>query len=274
MHYPRRYEDFDRDHGGQPYSDHDDEQGTRHMADHSELVSAVRSSADRLGMSPSDLLTIMSYETGSRLDHNMWGGKNNNYLGLIQMGPEERAKYNVRPGMNVTDHVTAAENFLRDRGFKPGMGLLDAYSTVNAGRPGLYNRSDANNGGAPGTVADKVASMAGHRMRANALLGLPSDATPAASGGGLPNGGAPAVAASPTPAGAAPLSLAPSASGAGQAAAPVGDDQLSAALEGLAAIPGGLSQDQGMQPAEMQAIRYFKPDARKLAAAMARMPIG
>jgi hypothetical protein len=31
-----------------------------------------------------------------------------------------------------------------------------AYSIVNAGAPGRYNASDANNGGAPGTVADKV----------------------------------------------------------------------------------------------------------------------
>ena len=37
--------------------------------------------------------------------------------------------------------LNAAENFLRDRGVKPGMGLLDIYSTINAGRPGSYDRS-------------------------------------------------------------------------------------------------------------------------------------
>ena len=141
-----------------------------HMAN--DLVSAVRTSAARLGVNPSDLLTAMSYETGGKLDPNLWGGKGGKYLGLIQFGPEEQAKYGVKPGMPASDQVSAAENFLRDRGVKPGMGLLDIYSTINAGRPGLYDRSDASNGGAPGTVADKVATqMVGHRARANALLG-------------------------------------------------------------------------------------------------------
>lgn len=138
----------------------------------SQLVDAVRASSARLGVSPSDVLTAMSYETGGKLDPNLWGGKGGKYLGLIQFGPEEQAKYGVRPGMPLEEHVNAAENFLRDRGVKPGMGLLDIYSTINAGHPGLYDRSDANNGGAPGTVADKVATqMVGHRARANSMLG-------------------------------------------------------------------------------------------------------
>jgi hypothetical protein len=50
--------------------------------------------------------------------------------------------------------------------------MLDVYSAINAGRVGRYNASDANNGGAPGTVRDKVNSqMAGHRKKAEALLG-------------------------------------------------------------------------------------------------------
>ena len=52
------------------------------------------------------------------------------------------------------------------------MGMMDAYSIVNAGAPGRYGASDANNGGAPGTVADKVnGQMGGHREKALALLG-------------------------------------------------------------------------------------------------------
>lgn len=237
------------------------------MADHSELVGAVNASAARLGIAPSDLLTAMSYETGGKLDPNLWGGKGGNYLGLIQFGPEERAKYGVKPGMAVSDQVTAAENFLRDRGLKPGMGLLDVYSTINAGRPGLYNRSDAMNGGAPGTVADKVATMAGHRVRANSLLGVTGgDAQPT---GFSPN--APAAASAVPPAtGGAPLSLAPGA-GSAPAAAPA-DDGIATALQALAAVPAA-AQDQGIQPVEMPAIRYFKPNARALAAAMARNPL-
>ncbi len=51
------------------------------------------------------------------------------------------------------------------------MGLLDAYSIVNAGAPGLHNRSDEAAGGAPGTVKDKVdKQMAGHKAKARRLM--------------------------------------------------------------------------------------------------------
>ena len=66
-----------------------------------------------------------------------------------------------------------------------GWGLLDLYSAVNAGKVGRYNASDANNGGAPGTVADKVNSQMGaHRAKATAFLGGEFKATmPGESGG-------------------------------------------------------------------------------------------
>jgi hypothetical protein len=51
------------------------------------------------------------------------------------------------------------------------MSLTDAYSIVNAGSPGLYDATDANNGGAPGTVAEKVQGQFGpHREKAMALF--------------------------------------------------------------------------------------------------------
>lgn len=144
-----------------------------------DMRSYLMSTAANLGIHPSDLATAISYETMGRFDPNLWGGAGGKHLGLIQFGPEEQAKYGVKPDMPLSDHFGAVENFLRDRGVKPGMGMLDIYSTINAGRPGLYNASDANNGGAPGTVADKVATqMVGHRARADAMLGS-YDAPPA-----------------------------------------------------------------------------------------------
>jgi len=141
------------------------------------LVPYLKRTAGNLGINPSDLGTAISYETGGTFDPNLWGGSKNKYLGLIQFGPEEQAKYGVKPGMPLDEHFSAIENFLRDRGVKPGMGMLDLYSTINAGSPGKYNASDANNGGMPGTVADKVATqMVGHRARANSMLG--DDSTP------------------------------------------------------------------------------------------------
>lgn len=232
-------------------------------ADYSELASAVRASAKRLGVDPADILTAMSYETGGKLDPNIMGGAGKRYMGLIQFGPEEQAKYGVKPGMAIGDQVTAAENFLRDRGVKPGMGLLDIYSTINAGRPGLYNRSDAANGGAPGTVADKVATMMGHRLRANRILGIQGDAPPAQAAAPQAAGGAPAAAS-------APLSLAPSTGGGAPSPAP--DAGLANAIAALAAVPAGVAQDQGPTAASLPPIRYVNTPgvARALAMAMFR----
>lgn len=138
-----------------------------------ELAAAIIESAKRLGLDPVHLGTSISYETGGRFDPNLWGGAGKNHLGLIQFGPEERKKYGVKEGQTGPEQMLAVENFLRDRGVKPGMGLHDIYSTINAGSPGLYNRSDAANGGAPGTVADKVnTQMAGHEVNARRLLGV------------------------------------------------------------------------------------------------------
>lgn len=137
-----------------------------------DLRSGIIETANAIGLPPEDLATIISYESGFRPD--VWGGKGGNYYGLIQFGPAERQQYGVRVG-DVTSQLGehgAIANYFRDRGFKPGMGLLDAYSTVNAGRPGLYNRSDAAAGGMPGTVADKVNQQFGpHRQKAMAFLG-------------------------------------------------------------------------------------------------------
>lgn len=134
------------------------------------LIETARS----LGISPVDLATAVSYESG--FNPNVWGGSGGNYYGLIQFGPEERKQYGVDTN-NVDSQLGpngAIANYMRDRGLKPGMGLMDIYSTINAGAPGLYGRSDAGNGGAPGTVADKVNNqMADHRKAAYSFLGMP-----------------------------------------------------------------------------------------------------
>lgn len=139
-----------------------------------ELRDAVLAESQARGIHPSDLLTAISYETAGTFDPwkkgptTKWG----QHAGLIQWGEPQRQKYGVTPDMSITDQVKAAGRYLDDAGVKPGMGLLDIYSAINAGRVGLYDRSDAAAGGAPGTVADKVASqMFGHRAKANALLG-------------------------------------------------------------------------------------------------------
>lgn len=204
------------------------------MADmNPELAQAIIASAKRLGVDPLDIATAMSYESGGTFSPSKWGGKNNNYLGIIQAGPEERQKYGIHEGQSVGDQVVSAENFFRDRGVKPGMGLPDIYSTINAGSPGRYNASDAANGGAPGTVMDKVTNqMTGHRINAAKLLGLDAGMIPQVS---------PQPAATPAAGAMSPSPSAPAA----VPAQPAADD--SALMAQLAAIPKMLQAQQANQ---------------------------
>lgn len=142
-----------------------------------DLRTAISIAATELGISPVDLATVISYETGGSFDPAIRGGvKDANgvgkHIGLIQFGPTEQRDYTASQNQSVGEQMQAVVRYLRHRGVKPGMGLLDVYSTVNAGAPGLYNRSDAPRGGAPGTVRDKVEKqMTGHRRKALAILG-------------------------------------------------------------------------------------------------------
>ena len=147
-----------------------------------QIANGIRATAASLGMDPYDLATIISYETAGTFDPTkagpttQWG----QHRGLIQFGEPQARQYGVNwddaVGSQLGENGAVAQYF-RGNGYEPGMGLLDAYSIVNAGAPGRYNASDANNGGAPGSVADKVNNqMAGHIANARRLLGEPGQA--------------------------------------------------------------------------------------------------
>lgn len=146
-------------------------------ADNGALASGIMETADALGMDPYDLATIISYETAGTFDPTkrgpttQWG----QHRGLIQFGEPQAQEYGVNwddPLGSQLGRDGAVARYFRRNGWQPGMGMLDAYSIVNAGAPGRHNASDANNGGAPGSVADKVRDqMGGHRRKAEALLG-------------------------------------------------------------------------------------------------------
>lgn len=150
------------------------------------IRSGIVETASALGIDPVDLATAISYETAGTFDPTkagpttQWG----QHRGLIQFGEPQAKEYGVNwedPIGSQLGENGAVANYLRATGVQPGMGLLDIYSAINAGGVGRYGASDANNGGAPGTVADKVNDqMAGHRAKALALLGTaPADATQA-----------------------------------------------------------------------------------------------
>lgn len=141
------------------------------------LARGIRESANALGVSPVDLATVISYETAGTFDPakrgptTQWG----QHRGLIQFGEPQARQYGVDWNDPIGSQLGAegaVVNYLRQAGVRPGMGLLDLYSAVNAGQVGRYNASDAHNGGAPGTVRDKVNDqMAGHRAKAEKLMG-------------------------------------------------------------------------------------------------------
>lgn len=129
-------------------------------------IDYLKRQAQSRGYDPQNILKIIDYESSG--DPSKWGGKHKNYFGLIQFGPDERKKYGVdvvKP--SATNQIDATFRFLNDRGYKPNMGLLDLYSTINAGSPGHYKASDGN-----GTVLSHVAKMQGMSLP----QGTPTDA--------------------------------------------------------------------------------------------------
>lgn len=151
-----------------------------------EIVAGITETARALGMDPIELATIISYETGGTFDPSQAGPTTQfgQHRGLIQFGEPQAARFGVdwdNPAASQLGEDGAIVKYMLASGFEPGMSMLDAYSTINAGGPGRYGASDANNGGAPGTVRDKVTQqMAGHRENAIRLFGgesAPSSAT-------------------------------------------------------------------------------------------------
>ncbi len=157
-----------------------------------DIKSGIVQTASALGIDPVDLATTISYETGGTFDPTKRGPttKWGQHRGLIQFGEPQAKEHGVDWANPVGSQLGpngAVASYLKKAGVQPGMGLLDIYSAINAGAPGLYNRSDAAAGGAPGTVRDKVEKqMQGHRAKAMALLAenaadLPAEgATPVA----------------------------------------------------------------------------------------------
>ena len=136
------------------------------------LAQSIMDVSHRIGINPEDLATAISYETAGTFDPWKAGPvtQHGQHRGLIQWGEPQAKLYGVTKDSSISEQMEAVGRYLLKAGVTPGMGLPDIYSAINAGRVGRYDRSDANNGGAPGTVADKVAGMGDHRRSAARLL--------------------------------------------------------------------------------------------------------
>lgn len=138
-----------------------------------DLRSGIAWAAEQVGIDPVDLATAISYETAGTFDPNIPGPttKWGRHRGLIQWGEPQAQRY-LDGDFSIPSQMRGIVQYLKDTGVRPGMGLLDIYSAINAGQVGRYNASDTAAGGAPGTVRDKVEKqMDGHRRKAMALFG-------------------------------------------------------------------------------------------------------
>ena len=118
-------------------------------------IEYLRKAAARDHYNPDDALKVFDYESSNRPD--VWGGKDKKYFGIFQAGDSERKQFGIdTKHPSAQNQIDAFGKFLTARGYKPGMGLLDMYSTVLAGSPGHYNAKDIN-----GSVLSHVARMTG-----------------------------------------------------------------------------------------------------------------
>jgi len=135
---------------------------------------AITWGAQQLGVTPQELAALISYETGGTMNPGIRGGSGNRHIGLIQFGPEEQRRYGVTQQSSFAEQIAAAVQFAQDRGYRPGMGIGELYSTVNAGSPGRLGASDVAAGGDARnpTVVDKVtAFLTEHADNAQKFLG-------------------------------------------------------------------------------------------------------
>jgi tape measure domain-containing protein len=130
---------------------------------------ALIAAAQKLGVSPLDLATIISFETAGTFSPSIRGGAGGNYQGLIQFGIPERRQYGVTPNQSFEEQVTGpVVRYFQDR-FKgvgmstQGANLEDLYTTVLAGNPRANRNSRDSFGTSP---RSGVARMGPHRQKA------------------------------------------------------------------------------------------------------------
>lgn len=128
---------------------------------------ALVAAAQKLGVSPLDLATIIGFETAGSYSPSKRGGAGGNYMGLIQFGRQERKDYGANPGQSFEEQVQGpVVRYFQDR-FKgvgrstQGAGLLDLYRTVLGGNPNANINGKDSFGTSP---ASGVARMGPHRQ--------------------------------------------------------------------------------------------------------------
>jgi hypothetical protein len=155
------------------------------MADIRQLILET---AQDLGVSPVDLATVMSYETGGTMNPMQVGSirtRFGTHRGFIQFGEPQAQQYGVdfsSPEAAVHSQLgrgKAVSRYLKNAGVRPGTNLLGLEAAINGGNVGATNAVD--NGT---TVIQKVSSQMGsHQRKAQALMSGAMNFQPATTGG-------------------------------------------------------------------------------------------
>ncbi len=97
-------------------------------------VQSIVKSAKELGINPVDLAAVIAQESSFRPSVvSVDKATGEKYTGLIQFGPYEIAKYNIKENMTFEEQMVAVTSFLKDRGVKPGHGPKEIYAAIFTG---------------------------------------------------------------------------------------------------------------------------------------------
>ena len=120
-------------------------------------VQSIIKAANALGISPIPLAAVIAQESSFRpsvVSTDKATGKQ--YKGLIQFGPYEIERYNIRENMSFEDQMIAVTKFLRDRGVQPGHGAKEIYAAIFTGNVSNLDRGGANWEDSNGTTVNKA----------------------------------------------------------------------------------------------------------------------
>lgn len=120
-------------------------------------VQSIVTSANELGISPVALAAVIAQESSFRpsvVSVDKATGKK--YTGLIQFGPYEIAKYNIKENMTFEEQMVAVTSFLKDRGVRPGDGAKEIYAAIFTGNVSNLDKGGADWEDSNGTTVNKA----------------------------------------------------------------------------------------------------------------------
>ena len=120
-------------------------------------VQSIVKAAKELGISPIPLAAVIAQESSFRpsvVSTDRATGKK--YTGLIQFGPYEIERYNIKENMTFEEQMIAVTSFLKDRGVQPGHGAKEIYAAIFTGNVSNLDKGGANWADSNGTTVNKA----------------------------------------------------------------------------------------------------------------------